>query len=237
MRLSCPRCERLIPGTAVNVQTDLAKCERCDEVFKASDLVSREPVDLSPPSGSRITFDHAGGDVGRLEIPRRGVQGSDAVGIAFATVWMGFIVFWTAGAATASVLFALFSIPFWLVGLGMWAGILNAIFESQTIEISARALTVTKARPIRPTSHVIPLDEIHSISLAGHVPKRGPGMGGMLTRARTEAQQQDETGPVPVIAHGTERTSFGDHLSEAEMKWLVPLVRSMAERVTGRSLD
>ena len=70
-----------------------------------------KPVDLS-----KFTVDKSG-DYLMVMWRWRGVAGCFLVG--FAAFWNTFLVVWTAGAASASVLFALFSVPFWIVGLGM----------------------------------------------------------------------------------------------------------------------
>ena len=59
MKLNCPKCQAQIAAEDVNVATDLAKCVRCDEVFKASErmAVSDLTENLEPPAGSRINFE------------------------------------------------------------------------------------------------------------------------------------------------------------------------------------
>jgi len=61
----------------------------------------------------------------------------------FAAFWEGFVIFWTIGAAQGSIIFALFSIPFHLVGLAMMGLILfmllgNSEFRFSHSEFSAR---------------------------------------------------------------------------------------------------
>ncbi|MGA7954801.1 MAG: serine/threonine-protein kinase [Gloeobacterales cyanobacterium] len=52
-----------------------------------------------------------------IEIPSRPFHLRDAPGLVFAGVWLAFILVWSSLAIRASFLFALFSLPFWAVGL------------------------------------------------------------------------------------------------------------------------
>ena len=52
-------------------------------------------------------------------IPRLFSAGSLAT-FLFSLPWLGFIAFWTWGAAQGSAIFACFSIPFWCVGIGLF---------------------------------------------------------------------------------------------------------------------
>lgn len=56
MQVLCPKCGQVIAGDDVNVVTDIARCQKCDEVFVLSSLVqssSSGPVDVNdPPRGA-----------------------------------------------------------------------------------------------------------------------------------------------------------------------------------------
>jgi serine/threonine protein kinase len=52
-----------------------------------------------------------------IEIPNRSFNLSDIASLGFAGFWLTFIIVWSSFAARASILFALFSVPFWAVGL------------------------------------------------------------------------------------------------------------------------
>jgi hypothetical protein len=71
---------------------------------------------LRKPKGSRAVVSSAPGRF-EVDIPPQGLTGSTLATGSFALVWNGFVVAWTASAlASGGVLFALFSIPFWLAG-------------------------------------------------------------------------------------------------------------------------
>ena len=114
MQLLCPQCNSVIPASSVNVSTDLAKCENCGEVFKASTLVADIDLEssLDPPAGSKVTFESIDGTAGTFRIPRSGIHARDIFPMLFATFWICFVAFWTWGAAHGGGLFALFSLPF-----------------------------------------------------------------------------------------------------------------------------
>lgn len=57
MKITCPHCGAVIPADRVNVQTDVAACPTCEEVFSVSDIVagggdSDGTVLDKPPSGA-----------------------------------------------------------------------------------------------------------------------------------------------------------------------------------------
>ena len=77
----------------------------------AAELVPR-------PFNTRIQLE-VSPDVLSLTIPPVRLSGPVLAPLVFSGVWLSFIAFWTWGASHGSVVFALFSVPFWLVGLSM----------------------------------------------------------------------------------------------------------------------
>jgi hypothetical protein len=87
----------------------------------------------SAPVGTRLALARDGRSF-TLEVPpTRG--GSWAMG-GFATIWLGFVAFWTFSAVAmgAPIFFPLFSIPFWLVGFGM----VGTIWRNRTVKAHLR---------------------------------------------------------------------------------------------------
>jgi eukaryotic-like serine/threonine-protein kinase len=65
------------------------------------------------PSSSRVDITRDG-DMLILDVPPAGFTGGVAANLGFSVVWNVFVGVWTAGAlASAGILFALFSVPFW----------------------------------------------------------------------------------------------------------------------------
>jgi len=108
---------------------DLAKCGHCGAIHKASSLVSAtdDKILSSPPKGSKIELTKEMGDNVQRFMPKKGVTSSDIPQLFFCIFWLGFISFWTWGTSQGSILFEMFSIPFWLFGLGMLFGLINNI--------------------------------------------------------------------------------------------------------------
>ena len=69
------------------------------------------------PLGSRILLKQANNNLD-IEIPPACWRGEGSSLLMFAVFWNGFLIFWTSLASRAGA-FALFSIPFWAVGIGM----------------------------------------------------------------------------------------------------------------------
>jgi hypothetical protein len=85
-------------------------------------------------------------------------------GFGFMLFWLGFVAFWTCGALgvlggrieLANLLFASFSIPFWIAGFTMLAGIVWTAAVSRNVKIDRDELWA-ESRLFR-WSHIIRLD-------------------------------------------------------------------------------
>ena len=235
MKLICPNCQSQIDSNNVNIATDLAKCTNCSEMFKASELAA--DVDLrdgvTPPAGSHITFKSDRADTGFFSIPKQGMTGSDAFTMLFATFWICFITFWTWGAAQGSMLFAAFSIPFWIIGLGMWRGILIGITETQEVRLGPDTLTIIKKSVVSSKQLDIPYNEIESIDVQSFMP-RDPFTMTRYMRYFTRMSGMWGGIPLATIAHGAKKTHVGENVSEAETKWLVKMLKAVVFKRTGK---
>ncbi|HEY9847914.1 MAG TPA: serine/threonine-protein kinase [Leptolyngbyaceae cyanobacterium] len=90
----------------------------------------------SQPTGSRIRLQQTWGKL-IVEIPPVGWRLDNISWLGFALIWSGFLFFWTAGAIAVGtyLFFPLFSIPFWIVGLGMLGNILFSLTGRTRLEI------------------------------------------------------------------------------------------------------
>lgn len=82
----------------------------------------------SRPVGSKIKLEQPDLETIKITLPPAGFSPGLVYLIFFAIAWNSFIVFWTAGAVfiapfPLSILFGLFSLPFWAAGVSMLAGI------------------------------------------------------------------------------------------------------------------
>jgi len=58
MKLKCPSCQAEIFSANINIQTDVAQCQQCSNIFKISELISEDTNELfsidEPPKGAWI---------------------------------------------------------------------------------------------------------------------------------------------------------------------------------------
>ncbi len=149
MQINCPNCHYSIPASDIAIEKGVAKCHKCNEVWKLDELMGKETAiqqyEPYPPAYGKIRLEEDI-DSGRVKIilPPKGFGPETLALGAFTTFWLGFIAFWTWGASQGSLLFAAFSIPFWLVGFGMAGLLLNNIIGSQSIQIKEGEWEVRK---------------------------------------------------------------------------------------------
>jgi eukaryotic-like serine/threonine-protein kinase len=92
------------------------------------------------PLGSRIELKKTDSGL-KVEIPPTGLRGDGASILSFAIFWNGFLIVWTSMALRAG-LFALFSIPFWIIGIGMAYAGLSIVFGKVCLVISDHTFSV-----------------------------------------------------------------------------------------------
>jgi hypothetical protein len=214
------------------VSTDLAQCLQCNEIYKISELLQEQDLEanLLPPTGSKIKLNRTEGVYGSFLIPKTGFPGTDAYSLIFATFWIGFIAFWTWGASHGSTLFAMFSIPFWLVGFGMWYGILRGGTETQKLTAQQDRFVIQKKSAVSKKVEEVFYQDIGKVDIENVIPK-DPFTA---TRYMKQFQRMNNGGlgiPQLVISHGTRKISIGENVSEAEMKWLLGILRIILKKV------
>ncbi|MGA2067205.1 MAG: hypothetical protein ABSG86_19695 [Thermoguttaceae bacterium] len=155
MKIECPGCRQAIPAEDISLETGYAKCRQCGEVFKLADVLPgyappATPAE-KPPERPFDAWAVLERDKERLiiHIPAQGMRAGTWGMLGFATFWLAFIAFWTAGALGVffgggiqwgNALFAAFSTPFWLVGFGMLAGVAWASRGSRSVYLDASVL-------------------------------------------------------------------------------------------------
>ena len=230
MKFTCSNCNAEIKSENINISTDLAKCDQCGSIHKVSDLsISLEEKDLSPPVGSKIVLEKGLSGGVKFTYPKRGFSASLIPLLIFAIFWLGFVTFWTWGAAQGSIFFALFSIPFWLVGLSMVAGLINSANEIQVLTLDQHQLTLIRHRPIRPKSFEIDLKDIQAVKMK--VMKMNPlsvfsNFGNMMKMQKSSGGALE----VPAIITGQKTEYFFDGANDAEQEWIVKILASLVKR-------
>lgn len=151
MKIYCPSCSELVQAADVDLATGWAKCAACQDIFELSTVIpgfaanSRaiESV-VERPFNARAVVEQSRDELD-IFIPRQGFRAGTCALLGFATFWLAFIAFWTAGALgmfagagppqAFNIGFAAFSIPFWLVGLGMLGGVAWAAYGTKRVKL------------------------------------------------------------------------------------------------------
>ena len=167
MNFICPKCKTEIQSENINIATDLAKCQNCGEISKASELSKqKEPVSKTPPAGSKIELIKGFGDEVEFILPKTGFNVKSIPLLVFAIIWISFVAFWTLMASRGSIIFAAFSIPFWLVGFSMLYGILKTASTSQSLKIDRLNLKLIKKSILGKKTFECSIPEILAINFS-----------------------------------------------------------------------
>ncbi len=171
-------------------------------------LTDAAPVSASePPVHSKIRATHYK-DTLTIHFPA-GSGKASVPALAFSTVWLGFVGFWTASAISmgASLLFPLFSIPFWIVGIGMFRKELAKINRGTLLSIGPEHFVFATKR--------------------GLGTKRRTGKTKDLVANNDVSYQK----PRPfVLSEGARAHTISDDISAAERTWLDALINEHVAR-------
>ncbi len=228
MELICPNCKITISANNVNIASDLAKCDKCNSIHKTSELADIKSIDKinNPPTGTKITIRKLGDSI-ELFYPKKGFTASMGLQLFFSVIWFVFISFWTWGASQANMFFALFSIPFWLIGFVMLGGLINSISETQTLKISKTLLILKKDRPIRPKKIEIKVKDIQSIKMKQL--NINPFVIFGYSRLMMKVSRQIGMGriEIPAIISGLKTEYFFEDAYEAEQEWVTTTLENI----------
>ena len=244
MELKCPNCGDNMDSRTANVQTDLIQCANCFKIHQLSELVVGEEYEelesrelmpreerlpaafnklnrLSKPlQGSRINsyFSKSGLD---LEIPPRAIQGTDWFLVLFSVFWLGFVAFWTVMASQGSVFFALFSVPFWYVGIMMAKGVLTSLTQKQHIYMDKYTLRVKKQGLLTTSVKEFNIEDIDSITMKE---KDIKNQGFKAFSNISQATSGSSTMLLPTVTVGVDETKILENALELEQVWAVELL-------------
>lgn len=139
MKITCPKCKLVIPASRLNVGTDLAVCENCDEAFAISSLVAsgQVPDDFNINNPPRGAWFEDTGNGWRLGASTRSPIAFFLV--PFMCVWSGFSLGGIYGSQIVNgefnILLSLFGIPFLLGTLMIGSIALMSVFGKVEISI------------------------------------------------------------------------------------------------------
>ncbi len=171
-----------------------------------SSLTSSPPQrsNLLQPSNSSIKLQRSFNRLS-LDIPPSGLRGELLALGGFALFWNGFIFFWTfmSVAMGAPIIFSLFSIPFWVVGIGMLSMVVSGLFGQVSLTVNA--------------SHYRFCWQLWHWRRE----RQGPTRDLYQVNLRTRYSQNDRPVQAIAIAAGADMLQFGTMLSDLEKAWLV----------------
>lgn len=224
MDLFCSNCNTPIASTHVNVSTDIAQCSACNSFFKLSELLSSSiNIDIHPPQGSKIAIkkDFSGGI--EWGYPKVGFTIATAAKLLFMFVWLSFVTLWTVFASKGSFLFALFSIPFFLIGLTVVVMTLNNIYEVQTLKVDKTKLSLLKKGLFFTKSFETTLKNIQSVKLTVNRGNPFNRKGKITSRARIAVFES------PAIITGKKTVHFFENANDAEQEWIISLLNQLTK--------
>lgn len=235
--LFCPNCGSQILSSQVNIQANIAKCTSCESVFPANNLLNSTTEHyrgkLYPPHGSKIEiFENEAGNV-ELRLPPKGISGQTGFISFFAVAWLSFITFWTYMSVTmvpfpGNIFFAMFSIPFWYVGIMMAYSVMNALREYQILEVQDDRFLVRKVRPINSQSQEIPYERLDQIGLVKMDEKKAfYSMDKMKSIRSSNDNTPQEMPTVPTFQMGIEKVNFFEYVEPEEAAWLIQTLNDL----------
>ncbi|PZO36245.1 MAG: serine/threonine protein kinase [Pseudanabaena frigida] len=169
--------------------------------------IARYP--FTKPLGSRIELKKT--DVAlEIDIPPAGWRGEGVSLLLFAIFWNGFLLFWTSLAFRAGF-FALFSIPFWVVGIGIAYTSLSIVFGKVRLVIGDRTFRI-------------------DWDILG-VNRQVNGKTKDLRQVEMKSSYEVNNQPVMRLClnQGVYSHKFGDGLSRVEKEWLLQEINDFLE--------
>lgn len=162
------------------------------------------------PLGSRIELKKTSNSL-EIYIPPSGWRAEGVGLLSFAIFWNCFLLLWTSMAARGSVFFALFSIPFWIVGIGMaYAGLSN-VFGTVRLIIGDRSFAL----------------DWDTVGIKRHVQGKTQDLGKVELKSAYEVNNQ----PVMqlILYQGIYSHKFGAGLNRVEKEWLLQEINDFLE--------
>jgi len=167
MTFNCSKCQSEIKSENINITTDIAKCQNCGNISKASNLTKVDrPFSKTPPLGSKIEVIKGYGDEIEFILPKKGFTARSIPTLFFGLIWLSFLTFWTIMASKASIIFDAFSIPFWLAGFSLIYGVLKSVTTSQSLKIDRINLSLIKKSIFGNKIFKYSLNEILAINMS-----------------------------------------------------------------------
>lgn len=168
---------------------------------QTASAIASKPPRMAQPYGSRIKLTIIR-DRLDIYIPPAGWRFEFVPLLGFALFWNIFLVVWTVGAASAGGFFALFSIPFWMVGVGMLYPVLMGIAGSTRLTIGKMTFQLHKE-----------LFGFKSLKQGRTTDLQKVELGSSMTI-------NDQPVMEIMLRHGVRTLKFGFNLTNIEKEWL-----------------
>lgn len=231
MQLICPNCNNIIDPLEVNVQKDLARCTNCNTLHTISELrksTLENPI-TNLPENTKMDIRKGIGDNVEIHLPKRGLGAIHIPLILFTTFWLSFVAVWTYFAWYGSPLFAIFSIPFWFIGFAMLRGLVNTIWERQTLSVNRHEITLQKYRPINSRTYVFNLEEINSVEMIE--PNRNPmKVYGSIRFVKKIKESNLNIALVPALVKEPKPVYFFESAETADQIWVCKTIDAVLRK-------
>ena len=156
--------------------------------------------------------------------PKKGISKSNIPVLIFATLWLLLVAFWTFFAAMGSIWFALFSIPFWIIGFGLFFGTLLTATQTEVITLTRHSIVIEKKRIILSKTVEINHNNILSIELQKSFNKKSMDS---LKAASQSNNALDKLVGLPNIKTDGKNHRFFTNANPKEKKWIVSLLNHL----------
>ncbi|MCK6603668.1 MAG: hypothetical protein HUU43_01275 [Ignavibacteriaceae bacterium] len=219
MNIYCPKCSREINPEDLNIRTDLGKCQNCGHVFRISEVFEGTPDNVTPdkmPAASRLQLNKLSDSSYEISLPKGGVKSVGCATLVFSIFWLAFVAFWTLMASQAGF-FALFSIPFWFVGIGMFIFSINSMTEVQRLIVSSDSIRVIKSRIAVSKDVTIPLENIKAISMDEW-------------QLGNKSYNSSKTQKVPAVFYGKTKIKFFEYADREDQLWIVAFLKKLLSK-------
>lgn len=225
MELICRKCNTIILTQNINISTDLAKCDNCNSVYRASSLVDSFSIKVvsKPPRDTKMIFKAFNEDQIEILYPKKGFTLSIIPSLLFCVIWLSFISSITFMFPSKNVMFLLFSIPFWLIGLGMLKSLVNSIFETQIIRFSNNTLELIKNKPIGSKTIKIKTSDIQTIRMKLWKTSAYSLISQFNLLLKMQKSMEIGGFEVPAIIYNSKVEYFFEDVNDVDQEWITHL--------------
>ena len=208
--------------------------KRSKELTRIVDQMSRRgvvaPGSVAKPQDTRVILERMSNRL-NICIPAKGLSMDIAFTGAFAIAWNTFVGIWTAGAlASGGILFALFSLPFWLAGAQLGKNAVVGALMQEDLSVGPQKFILGQNLALLKDSGISFEDSSKQ--------KVREGRTSELRGAKIVTIVVVNDSPQTAIEIlGSTSYQFGEGLDLSEQSWIVSEINSFLEEVRGHSLE